>query len=412
MRETRSRGAWVRDVALLVAALVLAGAACRRDAGGEAPTGRAGGPIPAPTPAPPTIDPALDDRFAFAAGLAGTTPAYAALREEAPWKEFADLAGKAWADFGSAVLEPMNAWAGDDLWEVREKTSTLFYPFGGPDLATAFALFPGASKTVLMGLEPVGNMPDLDRASPEWRGEFFADLGALASGFLKRGYFITMDMMDVYTRGRVDGALPVIGFFLKRGGYSVIDVRRLAPDENGGWTETPYERWAKRPHRPYGVKIDYVRPGDTTSKSVYYFSCDLENKAFQEGCPLYGCFDGLGPTTTFVKSGSYLLHWGNFSTVRKFILDRSLFVLQDDTGIPYRMFKGLGWGLRLFGRYATPVKDFTNVEQMDLRQAYEDPEGNVEALPFHFGYRWVTQVDNLLLAKRPRRPYKVPVIVD
>ena len=126
--------------------------------------------------------------------------------------------------------------------------------------------------------------------------------------------------------------------------------------------------------------------------------------------PLYRFSEGLVNLTTFVKAGSYLLHWENFSTLRSLILDRSLFVLEDDTAIPYRFFKSRGWEVTLFGQYATPVKDFTNVEQTDLRQAYEDPEGNVRPLPFHFGYRWVTQVDNLLLAKRPRRPYKVPVI--
>lgn len=410
MRRTRTGRAAFRGSLLLIGALVLAAGACRKDAGPAPPSARSGGPSPAPAPASPAVDPVLDDLFAFAAGLRGASPAYAALREEAAWKGFADLSDEAWTDFDKAVLIPMDAWAVDELWEARERAATLFYPFGGPDLATALALFPGASTTVLMGLEPVGNLPDLDKASPEWRAEFFADLGALTSDFLKRGYFITMHMMDTYTRAKVDGALPVIGFFLKRGGYSVVDVRRLAPDEGGGWRETPYERLAKRPHRPYGVRIDYVRPGDAALKSVYYFSCDLENKAFTEECALHRFFEGLGSMTTFVKSGSYLLHWSNFSTVRKLILDRSLFVLQDDTGISYRVFKNLGWGIRLFGRYATPVKDFTNVEQLDLRAAYEDPEGKVEPLPFHFGYRWVTQVDNLLLAKRPRRPYKVPAV--
>jgi len=114
--------------------------------------------------------------------------------------------------------------------------------------------------------------------------------------------------------------------------------------------------------------------------------------------------------TTFIKAGSYLLHWEDFSTLRSLILDRSLFVLEDDTAVPYRFFKRGGWDVTLFGRYTTPVKDFTNVEQMDLRAAYEDPSGSVKPLPFHFGYRWRTQVDNLLLAKRPRRPYKVPVL--
>jgi hypothetical protein len=400
----------MRKILVLAAVLVVAAGACRRDGGSAPSSARAANPLSTPAPAPPAVNPSFDELFAFAAGLPGASPAYAALREEAAWKGFAGLSDEAWTDFDTAVLKPMDAWAAHELWEARERAATLFYPFGGPDLTTALALFPGASTTVLMGLEPVGNLPDLDKTSPEWRAEFFADLGALTSDFLKRGYFITMHMMDTYTRARVDGALPVIGFFLKRGGYSVVDVRRLAPDESGAWKDIPYERLTKRPHRPYGVRIDCVKPGDTALKSVYYFSCDLENKAFMEGSPLHRFFEGLGSLTTFVKSGSYLLHWNNFSTARKLILDRSLFVLQDDTGISYRFFKSLGWGIRLFGRYATPVKDFINVEQLDLRAAYEDPEGKVGPLPFHFGYRWVTQVDNLLLAKRPRRPYKVPVV--
>jgi hypothetical protein len=361
-------------------------------------------------PAPPPVDRAFDDRFAFTAGLPAAAPPYLALQEGSYWKDFAALSGRAWTDFDSAVLEPMRVWAGNTLAEVREKTTTLFYPFGGPDFATAFALFPKATTIVLIGLEPVGNLPDLDRASVKEREDFFIDLGTLTSDFLTRGYFITMRMMDMYSQGHVDGALPVIGFFLKWGGYSVVDVKRLAPDEKGGWIETPYARLAKRPHRPYGVRIDYLKPGDAALRSVYYFSCDVANPTFWPDSALYRFFYNLGNMTTFIKAGSYLLHWDVFSNLRGLILGRSLFVLEDDTAVPYRFFKRGGWEITLFGRYATPVKDFTNVEQMDLRAAYEDPEGSVKPLPFHFGYRWRTQVDNLLLAKRPRRPYKVPVI--
>ena len=234
-------------------------------------------------------------------------------------------------------------------------------------------------------------------------------MGTLALEFLVRGYFITMDMMDTYSERHVDGALPVIGFFLKREGFSVAGVRRLLPAADGSWAETPYERLKERPRRPYGVRIDYFKAGDATLRTVYYFSCDLENRAFREGSPLLRFFTGLERPTTFVKAGSYLLHWDNFSTLRRFILDRSLYVLQDDTAVPYRFFKREGWAITLFGRYATPVKDFTNVEQPDLRAAYEDPESDVRPLPFHFGYRWRTQVDNLMLAEKPLRPYKVPV---
>ena len=362
-------------------------------------------------PAPATLraDPTLNLLFGRIAGLPSPPGVTAGWQAESSWKSYAELTGKDWRDFDATVLEPMRVWASRELRETRRATGAVFYAFGGPDFVTSDILFPEAAETVLIGLEPAGNLPELDRAAA-WREAFFADFGELISGFLKRGYFITHEMNDIYSRGKVDGALPVIAFFLERGGYAVADVRRLAPNAAGDWIETPYERLAVRPHRPYGVKIVYLKPGEEAPRTVYYFSCDVENKAFPPGSPLYRFLSRLDRMTTFVKSGSYLLHWNDFSTVRRFILDRSLFVLEDDTAVPYRFFKNAGWQIRLFGRYATPVEDFTNVEQPDLRKAYEGGSTVVEPLPFHFGYRWKTQIDNLLLAKRPRRPYKVPAV--
>jgi hypothetical protein len=391
----------------LCLALLVGTPACRSD---EKAPATESAPTAAAVAAPLSVDRALDDRFAFIAGQATGSPSYSALEAEPPWRDFAKAADKAWAEFEAAVLRPMRTWAASDLALARERTKTLFYPFGGPDLATAQALFPEQPVTVLLGLEPVGNLPGLDRSTPAARTVFYTDMAALILDFLTRGYFITKEMADIYSRREVDGALPVIGFFLKRGGYAVAGVRRLAPAADGTWTETPYEHSAERPHRPYGIRIDFFKPGESVLRTVYYFSCDVENRAFTAGSPLHSFLAGLDRPTTFIKAGSYLLHWDNFSTLRSLILDRSLYVLEDDTAIPYRFFVRGGWGITLFGRYATPVKDFSNVEQADLRAAYEDPETGVRPLPFHFGYRWRSQVDNLLLAERPRRPYKIPAI--
>ncbi len=394
------------SVLALMPLIIAGGTACRSDE--KAPATGSAPPVAA-VAAPPSVDRALDDRFAYIAGLATGSPGYTALEAEPAWRDYAKAADKAWSEFGAAVLEPMRSWAASDLALARERTKSLFYPFGGPDLATAQALFPEQSATLLLGLEPVGNLPEIERSAPAAWAVFFTDMGALVLDFLTRGYFITKEMADIYSRREVDGALPVIGFFLKRGGYAVAGVRRLAPAADGTWTEAPYEHLAERPRRPYGIRIEYFKPGESLLRTVYYFSCDVENRAFVPGSPLHRFLDGLERPTTFIKAGSYLLHWENFSTLRSLILDRSLYVLEDDTAIPYRFFARGGWGITLFGRYATPVKDFTNVEQADLRAAYEDPETGVRPLPFHFGYRWLTQVDNLLLAERPRRPYKAPV---
>lgn len=404
-----SRGTFA--VLLVLVLSVLAG--CGQESAQTPPAGlllTATGQDQAPAPAAAAADPALSRLFSRIAGLPDRNPAEAPWMGESSWKSFAELVGGHWADFDRSVLGPMKTWAEVDLKEAREDTGAVFYPFGGPDFVTSDILYPGVGEAVLMGLEPVGNLPDFDRASAKWRDAFFADLGELVSGFLERGYFITREMNDIYTRGKVDGALPVIAFFMGRAGYDIVEVKRLLPSADGGWAETPYARMTARPHRPFGVRIAYLKPGDAAARNVYYFCCDVENKAFRTETPLYRFFAGLSRVTTFVKSGSYLLHWANFSALRTFILDRSLYVLQDDTAVPYRYFVEKGWDVRLFGRYGKPVKDFTNVEQADLRQAYENPATGVAPLPFHFGYHWKSQIDNLLLAKRPRGDDKTPPI--
>jgi hypothetical protein len=348
----------------------------------------------------------FDDWATYVSGLPGAERAdiFKPLEETAPWQDFVKSINGHWTAFDTTILDPMKLWAGEDLLEAGRATKTLFYPFGGPDFVTAFAFFPGAEKTVLMGLEPVGNMPDFSKRSAEWKEGFFKDLDSILSDFLKRGYFVTKHMNEVFAEGRVDGALPIICFFLKRTGHTVLGIERLAPDANGQWVETPYKRLKKWPKRPYGVRIDYTRPDDGALRSVDYFSCDLSDAAFTKGSSLYRLCDGYADLTSYIKSASYLLHYSDFANIRGLILERSQFVLEDDTGIPYRYFKRQGWGIQLFGAYTKPVEDFSAIlEQPDLKEAYDDPAGNVKKLPFHFGYHWVSKIDNLLLFKRPEK---------
>ncbi len=409
----RSRASQGGAATLLLFFSILAFAlpACRESggSGGPLPGNQPVAVRPEPDKTPRRADQALDRLFAEIAGKAEPQKDRAA-GPNAAWTVFAKAVGEDWAHFDETVLVPMASWAAVELKEARKDTRSLFYPFGGPDFVTAATLFPEAREMVLIGLEPIGNLPEFDRVPAAWRDAFFADLGELISGFLRRGYFITGDMNDIYGRGKVDGALPVIAFFLARGGYSVVEMTRLAPDAAGEWIETPYQRLAQRPRRPYGVKIVYLKPGDAEPRSVVYFSCDIENKAFPVGSPLYRYFAGLERMSSFVKSGSYLLQYSDFSVLRDLILARSQFVLQDDTAVPYRYFKKGGWEIRLFGLYTQPVKDFSNVEQPDLKQAYEEDAKSIPPLPYHFGYHWRTQIDNLLLAKRPRPPFKSPVL--
>ncbi len=84
----------------------------------------------------------------------------------------------------------------DELAAPHRQPRALLYPFGGPDLLHATALFPQASNYVLLGLEPAGGLPYLDNADP---GAVMGALGRLNTAMdaqLKTGYFITKDMKN------------------------------------------------------------------------------------------------------------------------------------------------------------------------------------------------------------------------
>lgn len=393
---------------LLLLMTVTAGLACQPGTGPDKAQGPTAPSVPLEkkvqlqTPPTVAIDRLHDDWMAFMSGLPGTDGSYRKREDAAAWREFVKSVDGHWAAFQAAFLEPMKAWAGQELRESGLVTKTLFYPFGGPDFVTSFALYPEAGKTVLMGLEPVGNLPEFEKNTAEWTDQYFKDSETILSDFLKRGYFVTEHMNEAFAKGRVDGALPVVAFFLKRTGHSVVRMARLAVNDKGEWMETPYAHLSRLPRRPSGIRIDYVRTGGSRVQSVFYFSCDLADPAFTKDSALFRLFDALEGVTTFIKSGSYLLHYGDFSNIRNMILGKSQYVLEDDTGIPYRYFKRQSWEIQLYGAYAKPIEDFPAiVEQKDLQAAYEDPASHVRKLPFHFGYRWVSKIDNLLLMKRP-----------
>lgn len=395
-----------RKLAFPLALLMFVVAYCRPAKSPDQPAQNAPVSVPAKTDAPahPAINPSLDDLASFMSGLPVKSEPYEAWQGQPEWQNFRKAIDESWAPFDKQILEPMERWAGEELADARRETRTIFNPFGGPDFITVFAFFPGAEKMILMGLEPVGNLPDFEKDAPEARAAFFKDFDTILPDFLKRGYFVTEHMNEVYAAGRVDGSLPVVIFFLKRTGCAVVDIKRLGRDENGAWIETPYKRIPGLPKRPYGVRIDYLeRGGRGPLHSVYYFSCDLEDKAFAVDSPLYRFFDGLEDLSTCIKSASYLMHYAEFANIRNLILKKSRFVIEDDTGIPFRYFKSQGWGIRLFGEYTKPVEDFSGVEQADLKQAYEDPAAGVKKLPFHYGYRWQTHIDNLMIMTRPAK---------
>ncbi len=346
------------------------------------------------------VDEAHDEVARFLSGESTSSPLLKPYEETAGWKEYASFIKTSCAEIESKRLKPMRDWAQGEFAEAIRNTSLLFYPFGGPDFLTAYQLFPTADTYVLLGLEFVGSLPLLEKQPPLQVEAYLDNFKLSLSDFLKKSYFITHDMNESLQPSKVHGILPLLCFFVKKADASVAGIKRLELDARGDLLEKPYEEAPKKARRPYGVKILFLPDGSRKVKSLYYFSCNLADSAFGSDSKLFLCLDRMmSRVTTFIKSASYLLHYREFTNIRNMILAKSASILEDDSGVPYRYFPPKDWQVELYGQYVKPVKDFTGVEQSDLKAAYSEP-GRAKPLPFHLGYHWGSRRDALLFIKR------------
>jgi len=343
----------------------------------------------------PPVDPVFDEVASFLAGRPCASSPYREFQRTDEYRAFAAALDESWEKLRAGRLEPIRAWARSEIAEAVAATTTLFYPFGGPDALTALVLFPDASRYVLLGLEFPGRLPAFAAEKPDLAACYLQDLRASLDDFFDKSYFITRNMNEELAPDKVDGILPLLCFFLKRSGNTISSVTRLELTEGGWILESPFPGEAKKRRRPFGVRVAFFAEGTAVLRELAYISCDLEDKAFRAEAPLSLFLHALPFETAFLKSASYLLHYREFSRIRGLILDRSRFVLQDDTGIPYRHFPREKWDVRLYGAYADPVPDFSGVDQADLREAFSDPAA-VKPLPFRLGYHWGTSKGSLL----------------
>jgi hypothetical protein len=140
------------------------------------------------------------------------------------------------------------------------------------------------------------------------------------------------------------------------------------------------------------VRIVYAS-SDGQEKTLYYFSTDLSNRGVKSSGFLQFC-QTLAPAGSLIKSASYLLHSGNFTAVRDFLLANSASIIQDDSGIPLANYDARKWRFFPFGRYAGPIDKFPGAYQPKYAELFR----RAQPMDFGIGYRWRSFESNLLLS--------------
>jgi hypothetical protein len=330
-----------------------------------------------------------DDTARFLAGMQPSVDSpLKPLTNDPAWERHARFFDNAFSQLDQRQLSRVRAWSDVNLAAPR---STMFYMFSGPDFLYANAFYGKASTYVLSALEPPGSVPDLSRLPRGAVAAALYDVEHSLGSVLSFSFFITKQMKVDLRAGQITGTLPILYVFLARSGKTIRSVTPAALDENGG-LHLANEDAGRNPTR--GIRITFVGD-DGVEKTLYYFSTDLSNSGVKASGFLKFCAT-LTPGNSLIKSASYLLHSGNFSTVRTFILANSATIIQDDSGIPLAHYSSKQWRFFPFGRYAGPIEKFPTMYQ----ERYAELFRRAQPIDFGIGYRWRTSETNLLLSVR------------
>ena len=328
-----------------------------------------------------------DDTARFLAGMLPSADSpLTPLTRDPSWQHHARSFDAAFGQLEQRQLSKIRAWAATNLAAPKP---TMFYMFSGPDFLYADAFYSKATTYVLSALEPVGSVPDLTRMPRGGIGSALYNVERSLGSVLSFSFFITKLMKTDLHAGQVSGTLPILYVLLARSGKTIQDVSLIALDDSGAayFANENAGRNATR-----GVRIVFAG-SDGEQKTLYYFSTDLSNGGVRNSGFLKFC-ETLAPGNSLIKSASYLLHSGNFTTVRDFLLGNSATIIQDDSGIPLGNYDPRKWRFFPFGRYAGPIAEFPGRYQ----QSYAELFRRAQPMDFGIGYRWRSFESNLLLA--------------
>jgi len=332
-------------------------------------------------------EPTVDDTAKFLAGMMpyADSPLTPLTRDPA-WQRHAKFFDTAFAQLEARQIAKIRAWSETNLAAPKP---TMFYMFSGPDFLYANAFYPHATTYVLSALEPPGSVPDLTRLPRGGVGAALYNVERSLASILSFSFFITKQMKVDLHAGQISGTLPILYVFLARSGKTIRSVSPIALDDKGAayfGNENP------GPNAVRGARIIFAG-SDGVEKTLYYFSTDLSNIGVRASGFLKFC-STLAPGNSLLKSASYLLHSGNFTTVRDYILANSATIIQDDSGIPLAYYSTRKWRFFPFGRYAGPISEFPGRYQ----ESYAELFRRAQPMDFGIGYRWRSHESNLLLA--------------
>ena len=279
-------------------------------------------------------------------------------------------------------------------------SSSVFYPFSGADFIHAYYLYPKASEYFMSAIENIGDIVDVTKLNKVEFFEYVKDFDTVMRDIYMRSYFITKNMEEDFSKKtKINGVLPILLWSAAMTNHDIIHVKYFIVDSS---FEKKYVDLSARNNNKLSVEIKLFDKTNNKFQLLNYYSADLSNNGLRNSSKSLKFMKNYisDSSNGFVKSASYLMHYDStFSTIQQLVLNKNMYLVQDDTGVPFKKFDLNKWNIELYGVYEKPIKDFSEtLYQKSLDDAYQNNKYYKGGLKFSLGYHWSSKNQNQLVA--------------
>lgn len=243
---------------------------------------------------------------------------------------------------------------------VPKGVKTVVYPFAGGDLSSALTVFPDADEITTLSLEPAGDPRALSKLSMKEVKSSLTVVAKELKSLYRSSYSVTMNMIGAMRGGRLPTQLIFSLSALSIHGYEPVSLKYFKLTKEGEVVYLTDEDLAtidkikdvgKRNQELSNVELTFKKIGSQRTQIYRHIMANLDDKHLESEPSALAHLTKKGKVTGMTKAASYLMTFGEFSTMRKYIIDNIDWMVSDTTGLPPKYGTPAGFEYEVYGNW-------------------------------------------------------------
>jgi len=269
----------------------------------------------------------------------------------------------------------------------------VVYPFAGGDLGSALAVYPDADEITTLSLEPAGDPRVLSTLPPKKIKTALTTVATELTSLYRASYSVTMNMIGAMRAGELPTQLIFSLSALAINGYEPVALRYFVLNDDGtirylaqaDIDAVPVTKGVGTRNMTFAnIELQFKKKGSTKIQTYRHLLANLEDNHLKKVPAPLLYLEKKGAVAGMTKAASYLLTFGEFSTMRKYIIDHVTWMVSDTTGLAPKYGTPAGFEYETYGSFTTSNMDAgKGISPAYVKLFSSQPK---RPLTFRFGY--------------------------